>query len=337
MPAVACAFPCPTMDAVARRRRAVAASPACASASPCAGDRCRPRIAPRAAGRCAWRFPDEKTAAAVAGRSGAAPRGAARAALAPVRSRSRCRGRRGGGAAVEAARTRSPDIELMGLRLPGLGGVEATRRLKAAQPAGPVIVLTTSGKTKESSPPCAPVPSATCSTTRPRQNWAQPSAAPPAARACGQSLAWTASTRRSFFSASPAVCLPSSSRRLPWAPAKAATGLAVGHDLRPRHVRGARECRPALVHPPLLRLLRVRCLLQKNAPAGNPRGRWPERLAPAGTGLFAFFLIGYDLLAPQIDGSVAILGIVFGILILRLVGQDVRRFCRLPRNRSEGV
>lgn len=81
----------------------------------------------------------------------------------------------------------------------------------------------------------------------------------------------------------------------------------------------------------------MRCLLQKNAPAGNPRGRWPERLAPAGTGLFAFFLIGYDLLAPQIDGSVAILGIVFGILILRLVGQDVRRFCRLPRNRSEGV
>jgi DNA-binding NarL/FixJ family response regulator len=99
-----------------------------------------------------------------------------------------------GGAAVEAARTRSPDIVLMDLRLPGLGGVEATRRLKAAQPAAPVIVHTTSGKTKKSSPPCAPVPSATCSTPRPRQNWAQPSAAPPAARACGQSLAWTAST-----------------------------------------------------------------------------------------------------------------------------------------------
>jgi CheY-like chemotaxis protein len=239
-----------------------------------------------------------------------------------------------GGAAVEAARTRSPDIELMDLRLPGLGGVEATRRLKAAQPAAPVIVHTTSGKTKKSSPPCAPVPSATCSTPRPRQNWAQPSAAPPAARACGQSLAWTASTRRSFFSASPAVCLPSSSRRLPWAPAKPATGLAVGHDPRPRHARAARECRPALVHPPLLRLLRVRCLLQKKAPAGNPRGRWPEGLAPAATGLFAFFLIGYDLLAPQIDASVALLGIVFGILILRLVGQDVRRFCRLPRSRS---
>jgi hypothetical protein len=78
----------------------------------------------------------------------------------------------------------------------------------------------------------------------------------------------------------------------------------------------------------------VRCLLQKKAPAGNPRGRWPEGLAPAATGLFAFFLIGYDLLAPQIDASVALLGIVFGILNLRLVGQDVRRFCRLPRSRS---
>jgi hypothetical protein len=78
----------------------------------------------------------------------------------------------------------------------------------------------------------------------------------------------------------------------------------------------------------------VRCLLDENAPAGNPRGRWPEGLAPAATGLFAFFLIGYDLLAPQIDAPVALLGIVFGILNLRLVGQDVRRFCRLPRSRS---
>ena len=41
-------------------------------------------------------FRMKKTAAAVGGRSGAAPRRAARAALAPVRSRSRCRGRRGG-------------------------------------------------------------------------------------------------------------------------------------------------------------------------------------------------------------------------------------------------
>ncbi len=48
-----------------------------------------------------------------------------------------------GAAAVEAARTLSPDVVLMDLRMPGVGGVEATRRLKAAQPAVRVIVLTT--------------------------------------------------------------------------------------------------------------------------------------------------------------------------------------------------
>jgi DNA-binding NarL/FixJ family response regulator len=48
-----------------------------------------------------------------------------------------------GAAAVEAARTLAPDVVLMDLRMPGVGGVEATRRLKAAQPAVRVIVLTT--------------------------------------------------------------------------------------------------------------------------------------------------------------------------------------------------
>ena len=48
-----------------------------------------------------------------------------------------------GAAAVEAARTLAPDVVLMDLRMPGVGGVEATRRLKAAQPAIRVIVLTT--------------------------------------------------------------------------------------------------------------------------------------------------------------------------------------------------
>jgi DNA-binding NarL/FixJ family response regulator len=48
-----------------------------------------------------------------------------------------------GAAAVEAARTLAPDVVLMDLRMPGVGGVEATRRLKAAQPDVRVIVLTT--------------------------------------------------------------------------------------------------------------------------------------------------------------------------------------------------
>lgn len=48
-----------------------------------------------------------------------------------------------GVAAVEAARKEPPDVVLMDLRMPGVGGVEATRRIKAAQPEVRVIVLTT--------------------------------------------------------------------------------------------------------------------------------------------------------------------------------------------------
>ena len=48
-----------------------------------------------------------------------------------------------GAAAVEIARREKPDVVLMDLRMPGVGGVEATRRIKAAQPEVRVIVLTT--------------------------------------------------------------------------------------------------------------------------------------------------------------------------------------------------
>jgi uncharacterized membrane protein YdcZ (DUF606 family) len=72
----------------------------------------------------------------------------------------------------------------------------------------------------------------------------------------------------------------------------------------------------------------VRCLYQKNAPAGNPRGRWPDWLATAGAGAFAVFLTGYGLLAPHVEFTMAILCVIFGNLILRLVIQDVWRFCR---------
>ena len=45
--------------------------------------------------------------------------------------------------AVEAARTHSPDVMLMDLRMPVLDGIEATRRITDAQPDIAVVVLTT--------------------------------------------------------------------------------------------------------------------------------------------------------------------------------------------------
>ncbi|KKI21942.1 MULTISPECIES: response regulator transcription factor [unclassified Leucobacter] len=45
--------------------------------------------------------------------------------------------------AVELAGETRPDVVLMDLRMPGIGGVEATRRLRAEQPGVAVLVLTT--------------------------------------------------------------------------------------------------------------------------------------------------------------------------------------------------
>jgi DNA-binding NarL/FixJ family response regulator len=47
-----------------------------------------------------------------------------------------------GAEAVELAVRTSPDVVLMDLVMPELGGVEATRRIRAASPAAKVIVLT---------------------------------------------------------------------------------------------------------------------------------------------------------------------------------------------------
>lgn len=72
----------------------------------------------------------------------------------------------------------------------------------------------------------------------------------------------------------------------------------------------------------------VRCLYQKNAVAGNAKGRGLDWVITGATGVFALTLMGYGLFSPKPEVSLAVLCVIFSVFILIPVSQDVWRFVR---------
>src|SRR5215204_5209642 len=84
--------------------------------------------------------------------------------------------------AVRLATEHAPDVALVDLIMPGMDGVEATRRLTARSPRTRVIVLTPTTTTSTSSPLSKPAPSPIFSRRWARRSWLTPSARRPVAR-----------------------------------------------------------------------------------------------------------------------------------------------------------
>jgi DNA-binding NarL/FixJ family response regulator len=84
--------------------------------------------------------------------------------------------------AVRLATEHAPDVALVDLIMPGMDGVEATRRLTARSPRTSVIVLTSYTTTSTSSPLSKPAPSPIFSRRWVHRSWLTPSARRPVAR-----------------------------------------------------------------------------------------------------------------------------------------------------------
>jgi CheY-like chemotaxis protein len=138
-------------------------------------------------------------------------------------------GQAGDGAeAVALARQCRPDVVLMDLQMPGMDGVEATRRIHRLGAGSEVVVLTSFSDSERTWPRWTPARSATCSRTRSRRtSWT----------ACGL---WRAASRRSTHgrrascwwrapAASPAPPSPPARRRCcGWSGAASPTSRSAG-------------------------------------------------------------------------------------------------------------
>ena len=84
--------------------------------------------------------------------------------------------------AVELARETQPNVVVMDLHMPGLNGIEATRRIVADSPHITVLVLTMFDDDDSIFSALRPAPAATCSRAPTRNRSAPPSRPRPTAR-----------------------------------------------------------------------------------------------------------------------------------------------------------